>query len=257
MPNYLNGFNKQGLIKWGGESSENFGMVVSAAPAFDKPIRKQTVYSVPGRNGSIIFQQDAFEDVERAYEVWIAEQTEEDSGGTPVSGTLPERIAAFTAWLNSKTGWQELEDSFELDYFRLAYYSGGNNFSNEMMAVGHSTLTFMCRPERFLKSGKTAVSVSNGTILNNPTKFTSKPLIHIEVSSPATIGITLGGNTISASVTDYINIDCDTMSAYRLPTENRNDKITGAFPKMPPGANTVAITGSPSSVTIVPRYFTI
>ena len=257
MPNYLNGFNKQGLIKWGGESSENFGMVVSAAPAFDKPIRKQTVYSVPGRNGSIIFQQDAFEDVERAYEVWIAEQTEEDSGGTPVSGTLPERIADFTAWLNSKPGYQELEDSFELDYFRLAYYSGGNNFTNQMMAVGHSTITFMCRPERFLKSAKTAVSVSNGTILNNPTKFTSKPLIHIEVSSPATIGITLGGNTISAQVADYINIDCDTMSAYRLPTENKNDKITGSFPKMPPGSNAVAITGSPSTVTIVPRYFTI
>ena len=126
-----------------------------------------------------------------------------------------------------------------------------------MMAVGHSTITFMCRPERFLKSAKTAVSVSNGTILNNPTKFTSKPLIHIEVSSPSTIGITLGGNTISASVTDYINIDCDTMNAYRLATENKNSSISGAFPKMPPGANTVAITGSPSSVTIVPRYFSI
>ena len=257
MPNYLNGFNKQGLIKWGGESSANFGMVVSKAPAFDKPTRKQTIYNVPGRNGSIIFQQDAFEDVERAYDVWIDENTEYDSGGTPVSGTLPERIHAFTAWLNSKTGWQELEDSFETDYFRLAYYSGGNDFSNEMMAYGRSKLTFTCRPERFLKSAKTAVTVTSGQTLTNPTKFTSKPLIHIEVSSPRTIGITLGGMTISAAVTDYINIDCDSMNAYRLPTENKNSSVTGSIPVMPSGANTITIAGSPSLVQITPRYFTV
>ena len=256
MPNFLNGFNSQGLIKWGGESSADFGMVVSKAPAFDKPTRKQTVYNVPGRNGSIIFQQDAFEDVERAYEVWIAEETEEDSGGV-ISGTLPERIAAFTAWLNSKTGYQELEDSFEPDFFRLAYYSGGNGFANQMMAVGHSTLTFTCRPERFLKSAKDAVTVTNGTVLNNPTLFTAKPLIHIEVASQTTIGITLGGNTISAEVFDYINIDSDTLNAYRLASENRNSSVSGSFPVLLPGSNTVAITGTPSSVTIVPRYFTI
>lgn len=256
MPNILNGFNSQGLIKWGGESSADFGMVVSAAPAFDKPTRKQTVYNVPGRNGSIIFQQDAFEDVERSYEVWIAEQMEEDSGGV-ISGTLPERIHAFTAWLNSKTGWQELEDSFDLDVFRLAYYSGGNDFTNEMMQVGHATLTFTCRPERFLKSGKTAITVTNGMLLTNPTRFASKPLIHIETSSSATIGITLGGKTINATVADYINIDCDTMNAYRLPTENKNNVITGNFPTMPAGANEIGITGSPSLVTIVPRYFNI
>ena len=257
MPNYLNGFNSQGLIKWGGESSADFGMVVAEAPAFDKPTRKQTIYNIPGRNGSIIFQQDAFEDVERSYNVWVDENTDYDSGGTPISGTLPERVAAFTSWLNSKTGYQELEDSFETNYFRLAYYSGGNDFSNEMMAVGRSKLTFMCRPERFLKSGKTAVTVTNGTTLTNPTKFTAKPLIHIEVSSSATIGITLGGKTISAQVTDYINIDCESMNAYRQATENKNDKITGTFPVMPSGANTVSITGSPSLVQITPRYFVI
>lgn len=254
MPDFLNDFNRQGLIKWGGEDSTDYGIVVGQSPVFDKPIRKQTVYNVPGRNGTILFQQDAFEDVVRTYNVWVAEETEEDSGGV-LSGTLTDRVSAITAWLNSKSGYQELEDSFEPDYFRLAYYSGGDSFSDNMMQYGESELNFTCRPERFLKTGKTAVTVTNGTILDNPTKFTSRPLIYIQGSG--TFGITLGGNTISATVTDYIYIDCEAQNAYRLATENRNDKISGAFPVMPSGANTVAITGSPTTVKITPRYYTI
>jgi len=253
MPNF-NDLNRQGLIKWGGEDSTNYGIVVRESPVFDKPKRKQTVFSVPGRNGSILFQEDAFEDVVRIYKVFVAEDLTEESGGI-ISGLLPERISAVTAWLNSKTGYQELEDSFEPDYFRLAYYSGEDSFSDDMLQYGEAELRFTCRPERFLKTGKTAVTVTNGATMTNPTKFPSKPLIHIEGSGEVTI--TFGGQTITADVFDYINIDCDSMNAYRLTTENRNDKITGSFPSLLSGDNTITISGTTSLVTITPRYFTI
>ena len=178
MPNFLPDTNRQGLLVWGGERSVDYGMVVDAAPAFDKPKRKQTIFNVPGRNGSVLFQENAFEDVTRSYHVWVAEETTEDSGGN-ISGTLEERVDAITAWLNSKTGYQKLEDNFEPDVYRLAYYSGGNDISNEMTQYGATTLTFTCRPERFLKSGETAVTVTTGTTLNNPSRFASKPFIHI------------------------------------------------------------------------------
>ena len=254
MPDFLNGFNSQGLIKWGGEDSTNYGIVVRDSPVFDKPKRKQTIFSVPGRNGAILFQQDAFEDVVRTYPVWIAEEMEEDSGGV-VTGTLSERVSAVTAWLNSKTGYQELEDSFEPDFYRLAYYSGDDSFSDDMLQYGQADLRFTCRPERFYKYAKTAVEVANGATMTNPTKFASKPLIHIEGSGNVTI--TFGGKSITADVFDYINIDCDTMNEYRLTTENRNDKITGSFPSLLPDSNSIVITGTTTLVTITPRYFTI
>ena len=253
MPNF-NDLNRQGLIKWGGEDSTNYGIVVRESPVFDKPKRKQTVFSVPGRNGSILFQQDAFEDVVRTYKVWVSEDMQEDSGGV-VSGLLPERISAVTAWLNSKKGYQELEDSFEPDFFRLAYYSGDDSFSDDLLQYGEAELRFVCRPERFLKTGKTAVTVTNGATMTNPTKFDAKPLIHIEGSGNVTV--TFGGQSITADVFDYINIDCDTMNAYRLTTENRNDKITGSFPSLLSGDNTITISGTTTLVTITPRYFTI
>jgi phage-related protein len=242
-----NATNTQGVIVYGGESSSGYGMVVAEAPAYERPKRKETIYTVPGRNGAIIFQEDAWEDVPRTYKVWLAEDSND---------SLVEKVDAFEAWLNAQNGYTRLEDNFEPDVYRLAYYSGGIGFTNNLTQYGEATLSFTCRAERFLKSGETAVTVTNGYTLVNPTKFASKPLIHIEATNQ-TVSITIKGKTITAEVADYINIDCDQMNAYRLVAENRNSKISGPFPTIAPGNNTITITGTTSLVTITPRYFSI
>lgn len=247
MPDFLfNGTNRQGLIVYGGEASDDYGIVVSEAPVFDKPVRKTEVFNVPGRNGSILFQQNAFEDVTRTYKVWVSEGVD----------NLVTKVNAISAWLFSKTGYQRLEDSFEPDVFRLAYYSGGNEFANQLLMAAEADLSFTCRPERFYKDGENEIEVSNGDKINNLTRFASKPLIHIE--GTGTVTVSIAGTTITAKdLVDYINIDCDRMDAYRLTSENKNDKVSGTFPTIVPGQNTIGITGSVTKVTIVPRYFTI
>ena len=237
--------NRQGLIVFGGEASWDYGMVITEAPAFDRAVRKCEAVSVPGRNGSILFQQDAYEDVPRTYKVCLA----------PDIKNLNETIDWFLAWLNSKSGYQRLEDNFEPEVFRLAYYNGGTEFSNEMMQYGEANITFVCRAERFYKTGEAEKTVSNGTKMWNPTRYASKPLIHIEGSG--TFSVSISGKTITATVTDYVNIDCEAMNAYRLPVENMNGNISGEFPNILPGENTIGITGAPTKVTVVPRYYTI
>lgn len=239
------GTNKRGLIVYGGESSADFGMVIGEAPAYDKATRKATTYSVPGRNGDIVIQEDAWSDVPRNYKVWVAKDYDD----------LTDMVNAFTAWLNSIKGYQRLEDSFEPDTFRLAYYNGGQSVSNELTQYGETTIQFICRAERFYKSGEQPITVSNGDKLFNSTRFTSKPLIHIEGSG--TVTVTIGEKTITAAVTDYINIDCDRQNAYRLPTENKNSDISGTFPTIEPGESAVATTGTIAKLEITPRYFTI
>ena len=81
MPKWNTLTNKQGLIVWGGEQSTDYGIVVSAAPAFDKPRKRTTVYNIPGRNGDIITQDGSFDNVVRTYKVWLAEDEHYDSGG--------------------------------------------------------------------------------------------------------------------------------------------------------------------------------
>lgn len=247
MPNLYNmGTNKQGLIVYNGETSVDYGMVVAEAPTFERPSRKQTVYTIPGRNGSIVMQDDAWSDVTRSYRVWLADSPDKD---------LVETVNAIEAWLNSQNGYQRLEDSFEPDIFRLGYYSGGDNVSNNFMQYGETTIRFTCRPERFLKEGEHEINLTSSSQIYNPTRFTSKPLIHIEGSGTVTISI--NGTVMQATITDYINIDTESMNAYRLPAENMNNKITGTFPTIAPEKNTVSITGTFSKASIIPRYFMI
>ena len=246
MPNLFNkNTNKQGFFIFNSESTADFGLVISEAPTFEKAGRKSSTFDIPGRNGSIIFQQDAWNNVTRSYKVWVAVDHADD---------LPDRINAFTAWLNSVTGYQRLEDSFEPEVFRLAYFNGGANVSNELMQYGETTISFTCRPERFYKSGEQVQPLASGQIYND-TRFEAKPLIHLEGSGNITV--TIGSKTIVANVTDHINIDCERMNAYRLPAENRNNKITGTFPTIASGTNTVTVSGSVTDATIVPRYYTI
>ena len=247
MPKLFNEFtNTRGVIVYGGEASSDYGMVIAEAPTFERAKRKATVYNVPGRNGAVIFQEDAWEDVPRPYNVWLA----------PNKGqSLADMVDAIEAWLNSCKGWNRLEDNFEPDVFRLAYYEGGDSFTNNLTQYGEATLNFICRPERFYKEGETPITVTNGSKIYNKTRYTSKPLIHIE--GTGSIALSVVGKTITATVTDYINIDVETMNAYRLPSENKNDKIAGSFPTLEPGDNTIGITGSASLVTIAPRFFTI
>lgn len=249
MPDNFNVIKKQGLLIFGGEASDDYGMVVAEAPAFDAPARKCEVVSVPGRNGSILFQQDAYNDVVRSYRVWL----DSDRGD---AHSLARKINAFEAFLNSKKGYQRLEDDFEPEAFRLAYYNGGAEFSNHMTMYGEATLSFTCRPERFYKDGEQEITVTNGVKLYNPTKFESKPLIYIQGSGNVTVSIS--GVSITANVTNgYIYIDCDRLDAYRQASENMNSKVSGTFPTIKPGENGIGISGTTTKVTITPRYFTI
>lgn len=250
MPKLFNSVtNKQGLFVFGGEASSDYGIVVAEAPTFEQPTRKQTVYTIPGRNGAIIEQQDAWEDVTRKYKVWLTKTGTEK---------LNTSVNSLTAWLNSQNGYTRLEDSFEPEVFRLAYYSGGNDVSNELTQYGESTLTFTCRPERFLVEGAMEYDVTNDQKLGNPTRFKSKPLIYIEVAAPNTT-VLIGdavGHYFELTLDDYAYVDCETMNVYRLDYENLNNVFVGNFLELIPGNNNLTIHDA-SKVTFIPRYFTI
>ena len=261
MADLFLGTNKQGLIVYNGESSADYGMVVSEAPEFERPRRKQTVFSVPGRNGDVVYQEDAWDDVVRSYSVWLSRSKTVD---------LAKTVNAFSAWLNSQKGYLRLEDSFETDIFRLAYYSGGNDISNELMQYGETKLTFTCRPERFLKEGAEPIRCeldNQAKTFFNPTRFTAKPLIKIGFSSGtySNYGVVWNPTTtltplfkLNGTFSGIITIDSETQDVIGPAGENLNSCFEGEFPMFTPGqiyfkADTTSLT----SLEVIPRYFTI
>ena len=238
---------KHGNIIWAGKPSQDLGIVVEKPPVIRRPARKFTKYSVPGRNGDIIEQQDAWDNYTQTYTIW--------AGGKDY-GSAPITYSAISSWLLSPKGYQRLEDNFEPDIFREAYFVGPVEVENILTQVGKCELSFVCKPQRFLKIGeKTTNYTSTNKQLYNPTQFEAKPLIKVLGSGDGTI--TLNGVTMTITgMTDYLYIDCEAMNVYRLESENKNSLVSGSFPTIAPGVNTLLFTGL-TQVNITPRYYTI
>ena len=230
-------------ITFGGETIPAW---IASAPKIIKAARKMTSVPIAGTNREAIYVEDAWEPYDQPYTLFVGDGTE---------NSIQEAIDETARILNKK-GWQILRDDYDSDHFRIAYFKGPFDVENRFTRAGKFELKFRCRAERYLLSGNAEINVTNGGAIFNPTGYEAKPLIHIEGSGNGTV--TVNGTTMSfTGITDYLNIDCDKMDTYRLPSENKNNLMTGEFPKLKTGANTVTFTGGIATVRITPRYYTI
>jgi len=240
------------MIVWAGRSSEDLRVVVERYPAQPSPRRRQEAQSIPGRNGDLLIIENTYDNYLQPYEVYISA---ERIG-------LPRAARAVAAWICAPTGYQRLEDSYEPDVFRLAYFSGPLDISNILNRFGRATLEFNCKPQRWLKEGEQTVTLTqSGAVLCNP-GMESMPLITVYGTGPATL--TAGGRTVTInSIDGWLTLDCDLQDAYKisapgLPAQNKNSTISAPeFPVLPPGESAVAWTGGIERVEIVPRWWVL
>ena len=233
-----------GEITWAGVPlSTVTNVLIENAPETNRPARKVDRYEVPGRNGDIVVAQDAWENVPRTYDL------------VAYGGDYNQMTSALMEWLYAPSGYQRLEDSFDALVYRLAYVSEATDIENLVNENGRCTVSFECDPRRFLKTGESAVTLSGTGTITNPTRFTAKPIITVSGSGNGTIEC--GGNTITiAGIYDGMTIDCEQMDAY-AGTTNLNNLVSGSFPVIPGGEQTITITGGITSINVVPNWWTL
>lgn len=242
-------------ITWNGVNSETIGLHIERAARIIRPRRKAEVVSIAGRNGDLVMMQDAWDNYEQPYDIWFG-------NGTNLSAETG--ADAVSAWLHSASGYARLEDTYEPDIYRMAFYVNEQDIENAITEYGRETIRFNCRPERFLKSGETPITLSTSNVqMQNPTQYASRPLIRINGSGSGTLTIA-GTKTYSVSITgisSYMYLDCDEQNAYKTAGTNLNNKVTITngvdFPRLNAGANTITWTGGITSVVITPRWFKI
>lgn len=238
---------RRGHFVYDGRSSKDFGICIEETPSLDRPERKYNVYKVPGRNGDIVEMTDAWENIDKTYEVWAANDNFRE---------VAQDFNAISEWLFKSKNYARLEDDFEPEIYRLGYFVGPLDVDNLLNLYGKTKITFNCRPERFFKSGEHIIEVISGGYIENPSTFTAKPLI--KVTGSGNCSISIGSHTMNINnLTDYIYIDCDNMDAYRQLAENRNRNISGQFPVIDAGQQLVITTGNVTKVEITPNWFTI
>lgn len=241
-----------GVIIFNNRSSSDLGLEVETYPTYTFPEKEYDVIHVPGRNGDLLIDTNTYSNTTRQYKVSAA----------ALSTPFYQKVNDVVEWLHSASGYARLEDSYEPNYFRMACYRESNNIENIFNQAGRGTITFDCKPQRFLKSGETAVTFNSSGVITNPTVFPSYPTIKVYSSNSKFGTVTVGGYSFvlkqaNGSTSIEVNSEIqDVYDGYR----NMNAYIVlngGEFPKLMPGGNTISFTSNITKVEVIPKWWTI
>lgn len=172
---------------FGDVSSKDYGVYITQEAAYNAPERDVDVVEIAGRNGAYILDKGRFRNITVSYKCGIALDDEQ---------SFESAIRTFRNALASKAGkYVRLEDEYNPNEYRQAAFLGGIEVDMADRRAGEFTVSFDAKPQRFLKSGETAVSVASGDTITNPTLFDAHPLISAYIDDAATLNI--GDKTIT------------------------------------------------------------
>lgn len=235
---------KDNYFLFNGFSSRDANLYVTGYGIYSMPVRDISKYTIDGKDGDLIVDNGRYKNNEIYYKCLIV-------------GDLADRYQKIKDIITSTHGYARLEDSFNPEFYRMAYCNGGLEPKIKGDYEGASfKLTFDCKPQLYYKSGEHAIIFEDYGKLHNPTTCIATPLVR--VYGVGTVSI--GNDTIEILENDnYIDIDCDLKDAY-CGNVNCNPKIkllSGEFFKLITGENGVSLGSGITKVEITPRFYTI
>ncbi len=222
-------------------NTKDFNVGIYGNQLANPPERDREYVSIPGRNGDLIIDNGRYKNITLNYKAYI------------VRDYVPN-IEGLRNALNSKRGYKRLEDTINVDEYRLAEILPFEIEEHGVLKAGEFTISFNCKPQRFLKSGEMPiVFLTNGSLYNQ--FMPSKPKIRAYGTGTLTI------NGVSVEVTtadDYTDIDCELQEAYKdTVATNCNGNIIlvdGVFPELANGENTISFSGF-TQIDIQPNWW--
>ena len=168
--------------------SRDYGIYITGEAVFNSPERDVEMIEIPGRNGTYALDKGRFHNIEVTYPAGLF-------GGSEAE--FAAGIRAFRNALASRIGYKRLEDDYNPDEYRMAVYSSGLDVTPAQLKAGEFDIKFNCKPQRFLKSGESVISVGTSSTITNPTLYDSHPLLSFTASGSGTINI--NSNTIAVT----------------------------------------------------------
>jgi len=221
--------------------SSEYGLIVNGVNIFNAPNRIVDKISIPYRNGDLLIDTGVYSNIIVSYTVSLLD---------------PSRVRDIAKWLLRDKGYQRLEDTYTPTEFRMASYYSDINYQMTMLyRYGQATISFDCKPQRYLKSGETSIEFTEDGYISNDTGFDSQPLITIY--GDGTLG--LEGQTITTTnnTNNWITIDCETMQCYRYNdsmSQNVTINTANRFPVIWDGGAEITLEGI-TKADITPRWW--
>ena len=138
-------------LTFGGINSLDYGIFITGEAVYNAPERSVTSIEIEGRNGDLLIDNGRFLNIEVSYPAGCFAESQQD---------FKEKIELFRNAIVSQISYQRLTDDYNPDEYRLAVYKSGLDVNVAVLHQGGEfTLTFDCKPQRFLTSGETERSI--------------------------------------------------------------------------------------------------
>lgn len=273
LPQYIERSKK---IRFNGKSSADVGVVMETFPDYNYPERQTETIHIPGLNGDVLIDDGTYKNVKRVYRV-SAYKKDVD---------FHTLAADVVRWLHPSAGYKRLEDDNDPNAYRMATVIDEGSFMNMFNMAGTATITFNCKPQRYLTSGEvvrridsTAQPPNIGYLITNPTAHEAKPLIVLHIKNGQTAkalsikfansdGLTTTIKFLATSKPQDIFIDCEMQDAYAM-VNGRYVSVNSVFvlsdnrfPILYPGDNRITVdattwTAVGTGLEVTPRWWTL
>ena len=228
----------QDYFLWNGVDCRTYGIHVTEQPPITIPLERSTQTNVPGRPGSLtqLEGEDVYDDMILTATCFISD---------------PAQIPAIAAWLkgsgtvtfaNRTGGYYKARIVNQIPFEKILRGNQNCSFS----------VNFRCFPFWYAENVPNTTVTTSGQFVTNPGSVYSEPRITVYGSGDITLII---GTTIVelSDVSSSIVIDSALQEAYKGSTL-QNEKMSGDFPVLKPGANAISWNGNVTKLTIVPNW---
>lgn len=227
---------------YNGVSSASFGLIVEHRPPHTVAKKVIESISIPGRSGALLFDTGAYNNTTVTYQCVY-------------KGNVRGTAVNLADWLY-QSDYCELSDDYEPLYYRKAIYASPLAVNDILNVAGRVNISFDCKPQRYLKTGKNALTpAKNSSITNNYRD--SLPVITVTGSGNGTV--TIGNTTITITgQSGALVIDSERQTA-EIGSNNANNiiSLSNGFPVLPNGSTTVTWTGGVTKITVVPNWWVL
>ena len=218
------------------------GIYVDASQSYNKPARSASTFNIPGRNGALVLDNGTFDNVLIPYPCYI-------------KNGFNTAFSALVNKLGNMKGYQRIECSDDPTHYREGRVVLPQTPDvHDLNTAGFFTLSFDCKPQRFLLSGETRTRLQASGTINNPTNNYARPTLEVYGSGSFSINdvsITVENNTV------YTIIDSELQECFYNTTSKNNDvSFSGNdFPLLKPGNNVITFGSGITDLYITPHWW--
>jgi len=231
-------------FEWNGIRSSEYGIVVTELPPPTVPAERVNFTNIPGKSGSLTTLEGDY-----VYDDLILTAT------CVISD--PTRIPEIAGWLqgSGKVTFANREGGF---YF--ARVTNQIPFEKILRGNPHRmfAVTFRCKPFWYKANlpitnitGRLGTA-SGSSSITNPGNVPSEPIITLTGNGDITLIIGLTIVELSG-ISGSITLDSTLQEAYHG-VESMNSCMSGDFPILLPGKNSITWTGSVTNIAITPNW---